>query len=89
MIVPPYQSAVPHMLRNSSSVPNAGSICVLIRSKWPSTLGVCSQPEIPPARFTGPVWMASMPISANAFHMASSAMALRNDSLGRVISDSG
>ena len=89
MIVPPYQLAVPHIFRNSSSVPNAGSIWVLIRSKWPSTLGVYCQPEIPPARLTGPVWIASMPISANAFHISSSAIALRNDSSGRVISDSG
>ena len=62
---------------------------MLIRSKWPSTLGVYSHPEMPPARFTGPVWMASMPISAKAFHMSSSAIALRNDSSGRVINDSG
>ena len=55
MMVPPYQLAVAHICRNSSSVPNAGSIWVLIRSKWPSTLGVYCHPEIPPARFTGPV----------------------------------
>src|SRR6478672_13755845 len=44
---------------------------------------------MPPARFTGPVWMASMPIAANAFHISSSAMALRKDSSGRVINESG
>lgn len=89
MMVPPYQLAVPHIWRNSSSVPKAGSICVLIRSKCPSTLGVSSQPEMPPARLTGPVWIASMPISANAFHISGSAIALRKDSLERVINDSG
>ena len=68
MIVPPYQFAVAHISRNSSSVPNAGSIWVLIRSKWPSTLGVYSQPQMPPARLTGPVCTPSMPISANAVH---------------------
>ncbi len=89
MMVPPYQPAVAHICRNSSSVPNAGSIWVPIRSKWPSTLGVYCQPAMPPARLTGPVWIASMPISANACHMSSLAMALRKDSSGRVISDNG
>ena len=60
------------MVRNSSSVPNASSICVLIRSKCPSTLGVGSQPTMPPAFFTGPVWTPSMPIASNAPHSASS-----------------
>ena len=89
MMVPPYQLAVPHIWRNSSSDPNAGSIWVLMRSKCPSTLGVSCQPEMPPARFTGPVCTAWIPISANAFHRAWSDIALRNDSSGRVISDSG
>ena len=60
-----------------------------MRSKCPSTLGVSSQPEIPPARFTGPVWIASIPISAKALHMFSSAIAFKNDSSGRVMRDSG
>jgi hypothetical protein len=54
------------MARNSSSVPNASSNCVLIRSKWPSTLGVVSHPLMPPARFTGPVWIAVIPMAWNA-----------------------
>src|SRR5665647_2001026 len=39
MMVPLCSPATSHMVRNSASVPNAGSICVLIRSKCPSTLG--------------------------------------------------
>ena len=89
MTVPPCQVAIPHMARNSDSVPNSGSIWVLIRSKWPSTLGVSRQPEMPPARLTGPVCTASMPIVANASHSSSSPSAARNDSPGRVISEIG
>ena len=62
---------------------------MLIRSKCPSTLGVYSQPLIPPARFTGPMWTASTPICSNADHRPSSPSAERNDWPGAVISDSG
>ncbi len=59
-------------------MPNSGSMAMLIRSKWPSMLGVCSQPEMPPASLSGPVWMPSMPISWNASHSASEPMEARN-----------
>ena len=89
MIAPPYQVAMPHMARNSASVPKAGSISVLMRSKCPSTLGVGRQPTSPPARLTGPVCRALMPMVANAFHSSSSPSEARNDSPGRVISEIG
>jgi hypothetical protein len=44
---------------------------------------------MPPARLTGPVWTASIPISENAFHMSGSAIAFKKDSFGRVINDNG
>ena len=89
MIVPPYHVAMPHIARNSVSLPNAGSIWVLMRSKWPSTLGVYCHPDIPPARLTGPVWRASIPMVAKAFHSSSSPSAARNEPPGRVISEMG
>ena len=49
MIVPSYSAAVAHSVRNSSSVPNAGSTCMLMRSKWPSIEGVSRRPLSPPA----------------------------------------
>ncbi len=65
-------------MRNSSSVPNSGSIAMLIRSKWPSMLGVWSQPVMPPASFSGPVWRPSMPIFSNASHSSSDPSDARN-----------
>jgi len=79
MIVPRRRAAFAHISRNSSSVPKAGSICMLMRSKWPSTLGVGSQPEIPPASLRGPVWTPSMPILANAAQSSSAPRAPMND----------
>ena len=89
MIAPCRRAALAHISRNSSSVPKAGSICMLIRSKWPSTLGVGFQPEMPPASFSGPVWTASMPTLANAVHSSWSPRAPRKDCPGAVICDSG
>ena len=77
------------MVRNSSSVPNASSIWVLIRSKWPSTLGVESQPSMPPACLTGPVWTPSMPIASKAVHRSSSPSVPRNDVPRLVIIEMG
>ena len=62
---------------------------MLIRSKWPSIDGVGSQPEMPPASLTGPVWTASMPISSKAAQRSSDPSAPRNDCRGAVISESG
>src|SRR4051812_12186242 len=62
---------------------------VLMRSKCPSTLGVGRHPTSPPARLTGPVCRALMPMVANAFHSSSSPSEARNDSPGRVISEIG
>ena len=67
------------MARNSSSVPNSSSNCVLIRSKWPSTLGVASQPLMPPAFFTGPVWMAVIPMDWKACQRSWSPMVPRKE----------
>ena len=89
MIVPPCSPATSHIVRKSSSVPNAESISVLIRSKWPSTLGVGCQPFRPPARLTGPVCSALMPISSNAFHRSPSASVPRKEWPGLVSIDSG
>ena len=89
MIVPPCSAATSHMLRNSSSVPNASSMWVLIRSKWPSTLGVSSQPSSPPAFLTGPVWTPSIPISAKASHRSGSPRVPRNELPGLVIMEMG
>ena len=89
MITLSYASAVAHSARNSSSVPNAGSTSMLIRSKWPSTDGVSRQPCRPPAFFVGPVWTASIPIWRNASHSDGSAKPDRNDWSGRVTNDSG
>jgi hypothetical protein len=58
-------------------------------SKWPSTLGVYRQPAIPPARLTGPVWTASIPMAAKAFQSSSSPRAARNDSPERVMNEIG
>ena len=77
------------MVRNSSSVPNASSIWVLIRSKCPSTLGVGSQPNSPPAFFTGPVCTPSIPIASNAAHSASSPSVPRKEVPGLVIMEMG
>ena len=87
--MPRWPAATSHMARNSSSVPNASSIWVLIRSKCPSTLGVESQPTIPPAFFTGPVCTPSMPISSNAAHRSSSPSVPRNDVPRLVIMEIG
>ena len=86
---PRWLAATSHMVRNSSSVPNASSIEVLIRSKWPSTLGVGSQPRMPPAFFTGPVCTPSMPICSNADHRPSSPSEPRNVVPGLVIMEIG
>ena len=86
---PPWDAATSHIARNSSSVPNASSMWVLIRSKCPSTLGVASQPSIPPAFFTGPVCSPSMPISAKASQSAGSPKVPRNDVPGLVIMEIG
>ena len=89
MTVPPIRAAVSLSARNSSSVPNSGSIAIEMRSKWPSTLGVGSQPLTPPASLTGPVWMASMPMVLNASHSSLEPIELRKDSPGLVMWDSG
>jgi hypothetical protein len=68
---PPWDAATAHSRRNSCSVPNWASIWVLIRSNWPSTVGVASQPERPPARFTGPVCTAEIPIASKVAHKES------------------
>ncbi len=62
---------------------------MLIRSNWPSTLGVAFHPEIPPACFTGPVWTAAIPRDSKAAHSASSLKVARKDSVGLVIMDAG
>ena len=87
--MPRWPAATSHMVRNSSSVPNASSMWVLIRSKCPSTLGVDSQPTRPPAFFTGPVCTPSMPISSKAAHRSSSPSVPRNDVPGLVIMEIG
>ena len=87
--VPSWAEATSHMARNSSSVPNSSSIWVLIRSKWPSTLGVASQPSRPPAFFTGPVCRPSMPMAWNAFHRSGSPSEPRNEDPGLVIIEIG
>ena len=56
-----------HQATKSSSVPKAGSIEKLIRSKLPSIVGVCSRLRIPPANFMGPVCTPWMPIADSAF----------------------
>src|SRR4029079_16654063 len=80
---------MPHIARNSASLPKAGSISVLMRSKCPSTLGVGRHPTSPPARLTGPVCTALIPMVAKAFHSSSSPSDARNDSPGRVLSEIG
>ena len=85
MMVPWCLAATSHMVRNSSSVPKAGSVVMEIRSKWPSMLGVGFQPSRPPASFTGPVWTASMPTSLKASHSASEPSAPRKDWPGSTI----
>ena len=62
---------------------------MLIRSKCPSMLGVGSQPLMPPAIFTGPVWTALIPICWNAAHRSSAPRADRNDWLRLVMNDNG
>ena len=89
MTVPSYSAAVAQSIRNSSSVPNSGSTCMLMRSKWPSIEGVSRRPFRPPAIFTGPVWRASMPILRNASHSRRSASADRYVSSVRVTNESG
>jgi hypothetical protein len=89
MIVPPCPEAISHIVRKSSSVPKALSISVLIRSKWPSTLGVGCHPVSPPARLTGPVCRALMPIRSKLRHRSGSARVPRKELPGLVISESG
>ncbi len=89
MIVPPWAEATSHIVRKSASVPKALSISVLIRSKWPSTLGVGCHPEMPPARLTGPVWRALMPIRSKLAHRSGSARVPRKEWPGLVNNDRG
>ena len=89
MTVPSCAEATSHIARNSSSVPNCSSIWVLIRSKWPSTLGVVSQPDRPPAFFTGPVCSAVIPMRWKASHRSWSPSVPRKDEPGLVIIEMG
>ncbi|SPZ42569.1 Uncharacterised protein [Rhodococcus wratislaviensis] len=89
MTMPSYADATTQSLRNSSSVPKAESICMLMRSKWPSTEGVARHPLMPPACFTGPVWTAVTPISEKACHRDSSPSELRKLARGAVMIEIG
>lgn len=62
---------------------------VLIRSKWPSMLGVGFHPVRPPARLTGPVCTPWMPMRWKISHSCGSPSEARKDSPGRVIIEIG
>jgi hypothetical protein len=70
---------------NCASVPKAGSISLLMRSKLPSTVGVYSRPCRPPARFIGPVCMPPMPMSWKTRQSSGSPRLSSTDSPGPVI----
>ncbi len=87
--VPPKVAAALQSSRYSSAVPKTGSICVVMRSKCPSTVGVARQPRSPPADFTGPVWTASIPMWLKAFQRFSSPSVVRNEVPGALSNEIG
>jgi hypothetical protein len=62
---------------------------VLMRSKCPSTLGVRSQPDNPPACLTGPVWTPSTPSAWKVVQSSSSPSVPRKEVPGLVIIEMG
>ena len=89
MITAPFSPAWRTRAWYCVSVPKAGSISLLMRSKLPSTVGVYSRPRMPPARFIGPVCMPPMPISRKTRQSPGSPRLSSTDSPGPVICEGG